>query len=277
VKAGSRSASTALLDVAEERLPRPMAALVRRLRAEDLFLLAAALAFYALVSVAPFAILVLWVVSLVTGKARVAQVADEFGNMLPAKLGADDALKRVAELGAGLGVGALAALLWPATAYGSGLRRAFSRLSRRHKEESRGIRGRALALGLLGVVPALALAGLVAAYAGTRILGDGPVPSVLGWLLALAFGFGASSLAAAVIYKLFAPRRLPWKAIAKGSTVAGAAIAVVTLGYVIFLNVGVDFERRYATSGLAAIVLLAAWLFLTNALILVGFQVAQES
>ena len=277
MRAGSRSASTALLDAAEERLPRPVADLLRRLRAEDLFLLAAALAFYALVSVAPFAILVLWVVSLVTGKARVAEVADQLGNMLPAKLGADEALKRVADLGAGLGVGALAALLWPATAYGSGLRRAFARLSRRHKEEGRGLRGRALALGLLGVVPALALAALVAAYLGTRILGDGPVETALGWLLALAFGFAASSMAAAVIYRLFAPRHLPLKAIVKGSTVAGAAISVVTLGYVIFLNVGVDFENRYASSGLAAIVLLAAWLFLSNALILVGFQVAQES
>jgi len=52
--------------------------------------------------------------------------------------------------------------------------------------------------------------------------------------------------------------------------------SVVSLGYVISLNSGVDFERRYATSGLAAVVLLGFWLFMTDALILVGFQVAQE-
>jgi hypothetical protein len=39
---------------------------------------------------------------------------------------------------------------------------------------------------------------------------------------------------------------------------------------------GTDFEHRYATSGLAAVVLLGVWLFLTNALILVGYQVALE-
>ncbi len=44
-----------------------------------------------------------------------------------------------------------------------------------------------------------------------------------------------------------------------------------------FLNSGVDFERRYATSGLAAVVLLAFWVFMTNALILVGSQIAQEA
>jgi len=47
-----------------------MAAVVRRLRSEDVFLLAAGLSFYALVSVVPFAVLVLWLVSLITGKAR---------------------------------------------------------------------------------------------------------------------------------------------------------------------------------------------------------------
>ena len=277
MKTPSAPVLTALTDAVEERLPRQVADVVRRLRSEDLFLLAAGLAFYALVSVAPFAILVLWMVTLVTGKAEVAHVAEQLGNMLPAKLGAEEALKRVADLGAGLGLGALAALVWPATAYGSGLRRAFARLSRRDEEGGKGIRGRALALSLLGVLPGLALAGLVAAYLGTRILGEGPLPMLFGWLLALLFGFVASAVAVAIIFRVFVPRRLSGRAIARGSTVAGGAIAVVTLGYVIFLNVGVDFQNRYATSGLAAIILLAAWLFLTNALILVGFQVAQES
>ncbi len=71
--------------------------------------------------------------------------------------------------------------------------------------------------------------------------------------------------------------RLPFPDRPAGGAVAAAgAISVVSLGYVIFLNSGVDFERRYATSGLAAVVLLAFWLFMTNALILVGFQIAQE-
>ena len=62
----------------------------------------------------------------------------------------------------------------------------------------------------------------------------------------------------------------------RGAVAAAAAISVASLGYVMFLNSGVDFQRRYATSGLAAVVLLAFWLFMTNALILVGFQIAQE-
>ena len=268
--------ATTLADAVEERLPGPMAAVVRRLRSEDVFLLSAGLSFYALVSVVPFAVLVLWLVSLITGKARVREVADELARHLPAKLGVENALERVADLGVGLGLGALAALLWPATAYGAGLRRCFARLADDKEEEVKGLHGRALALGLIGVVPALALAGLVAAYFGTALVGDRGVAQVAGWVLGLAFGFAASTAAVGFIYRLFAPISLGWQSIARGATAAAAAISVVSLGYVIFLNSGVDFERRYATSGLAAVVLLAFWLFMTNALILVGFQIAQE-
>jgi membrane protein len=253
-----------------------MAAVVRRLRSEDVFLLAAGLSFYALVSVVPFAVLVLWLVSLITDKARVHAVADQLARHLPAKLGVENALQRVADLGVRLGLGALAALVWPATAYGAGLHRSFARLAGNEDEDVQGLRGRGLALGLMGVVPALALAGLVAAYLGTAVVGDKGVAQVAGWALALAFGFAASAVGVSVIYRLFAPIALGWWSIVRGAVAAAGAISVVSLGYVIFMNSGVDFERRYATSGLAAVVLLAFWLFMTNALILVGFQIAQE-
>ncbi|HWC10829.1 MAG TPA: YihY/virulence factor BrkB family protein [Acidimicrobiales bacterium] len=268
--------TTQIADAVQERLPEPVRAIVRRLRAEDIFLLSAGLAFYALVSVVPFCTLVLWVLSLVTEEAQVQRVADALARQFPAKLGVDEAFRRVADLGAGLGVGAMLALLWPATAYGSGLHRAFARLARR-AEEGKGIRGRALALGLLGVVPALALAGLVAAYLGTAVVDGGGVRRVLGWGLGLVFGFVVTAVAVGVILRLFAPRTLSWPSIARGSATAGGAIAALSVGYAIFLNSGVDFENRYATSGLAALVLLAFWLFLANAFILVGFQVAQET
>lgn len=265
------------MDAVQHRLPGPVAGVVRRLRGEDVLLLSAGLAFYALVSVVPFAILVLWVVSLVTSDARVNEVADRLGGLVPPNLGVEGALRRVADLGARLGIGALVALLWPATAYGSGLRRSFDRLSSRPAEEGKGLRGRALALCLLGVVPALALAGLVATYLGTTILGDDPVDRVMGWLIALVLGFVASTLAVAAIYRLFGPRDLSGRAVVRGAAAAAGSISVVSLAYVVYLNVGADFERQYATSGLASVIFLALWLFLANALILVGFQVAQES
>jgi membrane protein len=259
-----------------DRLPDPAGEVVARLLDEDVFLLSAALAFYALVSVAPFGILVLWLVSLVAGDTRVQEVADRLARLLPPDIRAEEALQRVAELGSGLGLGALIALVWPATAYGSGLSRAFDRLSPSRQQGAKGLQGRALALALVGLMPALVLAGLVASYVTTSVLRDGLLATVLGWVLALVSGFLVSSLAVAALYRLFAPRPVPLSGLVRGAATAGAAIALLSVGYAIFLNLGADFERRYATSGLAAIVLLAVWLFLANALILVGYQVAES-
>jgi membrane protein len=265
-----------VLDDVTSRLPGPARAVIDRLRREDVFLLSAALAFYALVSVAPFAILVLWLISLSAGDDQVRQVADGLGRMLPPNIKAGDAFQRVAELGTGLGLGALVALLWPATAYGSGLSRAFDRLCPGKDQGTRGLRGRALALALVGLMPALVLSGLVASFLGTSLLRDGIVATVLGWALAVVFGAVVSSLTAAAIYWLFAPAPVARRGLLRGAATAGAAISLLSAGYAVFLNLGADFERRYATSGLAAIVLLAVWLFLANALILVGYQVAQD-
>ena len=259
------------------RLPPPVDEVVRRLRGEDVFMLAAGLAFYALVSVAPFSILVLWVLTLLTGDAEVQEVADRLARLAPQRLKVDEAFRRVAQLGAGLGLGALLALLWPATAYGAGIVRAFERLSPTPDGQPKALRGRVLALALLGVVPALAPAGLLASYLGTTILGDGTLARLVGWAIALILGFAGSWVTVAAIYVIFGPRRIAWPALARGATVAAGSIAVLSLSYVVFLNAGTDFERRYATSGLAAIVLLAVWLFLANALMLVGYQVAQET
>ena len=265
-----------LLDQLIERLPGPARTIISGLQQEDVFLLAAALAFYALVSVAPFAILVLRLVALVVGDNQVREVADTLARVLPPGVRVGEALQRVAELGPGLGVGALIALVWPATAYGSGLSRAFDRLCPGSDQPGKGIRGRALALALVGLMPALILAGLISAYLGAALFRHGFVGVVVGAVLALIFGFVASVLAVAAIYKLFAPRPVGAGALLRGAAASGAAIALLSAAYTLFINVGTDFERRYVSSGLTAIVLLALWLFLANAVILVGYQVAQE-
>ena len=83
--------------------------------------------------------------------------------------------------------------------------------------------------------------------------------------------------AAAVIYKLFSPKPVASRGLLAGAAVAGASISVLSAGYTFFLQFGADFQNRYATNGLAAIVLLEVWLFLANALVLVGYQVALET
>ena len=111
-----------------ERLRRAHRSIIAA-RADDVFLYSAALAFYGLISVAPLVIVALWVTSLVVGPTQVHHVADELGRLAPPALGADQALERVAHLRTALGVVAVVAALWPATAYGAALVRVLDRVA----------------------------------------------------------------------------------------------------------------------------------------------------
>lgn len=45
----------------------------------------------------------------------------------------------------------------------------------------------------------------------------------------------------------------------------------------LYVSLGANFEEHYATSGLAAMVLLAVWLFLSNVLMLASYRVVIET
>jgi membrane protein len=266
------TSAEAWIDRIERRLPAPLRALVERARRDDIMLLAAGLAFYALVSVAPLVILVMWVTSLVLGDQRVQEVARALGRVAPSELGADKALLRVADLGTRVGVVAILAGLWPATSYGAGLSRAFERLDPKRDEEMKGLRGRALAL--LVLLPVFVLGSLVASYAGSQALGQSTVGRIIGVAVALVAGFVAAGAGIVLIFWIFPPRRLPWRAIARASIVTATGTSVLSLAFTLFISLGTNFEEHYATSGLAGVVLLAVWLFLANLLLLVGYRFA---
>jgi hypothetical protein len=146
----------------------------------------------------------------------------------PENIGADQALERVATLGSKLGIASILTALWPATAYGSGLERAFDRLGPKADRSLEGLRGRGMFL--LVILPTFILGSLVGSFLGTVALGTSGVARIVGYVVAL-----------------------------------------------LFVALGANFEAHYATSGLAGLVLLAVWLFLSNALILTGYRVALES
>jgi membrane protein len=192
-------------------------------RADDLFLYAAALAFYGLISVAPLVVVALWVTSLVVGRSQIHDAAGELARFSPEALGADRALERVADLGTGLGVVAVIAALWPATAYGSALVRVLDRLA--GDRDATSLRRRGAALGLVGVVPVLVLASLLVSYAGATAFGDTPVELVGGLAVGLVFGLGATFVTVAFIYRVFPSRPLDWRSTTHGALIAAATIS----------------------------------------------------
>jgi uncharacterized BrkB/YihY/UPF0761 family membrane protein len=219
-------------------------------------------------------VVALWVTTLLVGQAQVQHVADDLARLAPTALGVDQALERVADLGATLGLVAVVAALWPATAYGAALVRVLDRVA--GDREATGLRGRGAALLFVCLVPVLVLGSLVAGYVGAAALGDAPVEIGIGLVLALALSFTAAAATVAVIYKVF-PRNPPgWRAILRGALVAAGSISTMSVAYVAYLRLGANFEQRYASDALTAVVLLGVWLFAANTALLLGYRLARQ-
>jgi membrane protein len=242
---------------------------------DDTFILAAGLAFYALVSVVPLTIVVLWVTGLLVGDEEVHRAADTIARLAPRNFGADRALIRVAELGTALGVVAIISALWPASSYGAGLRRAFVRMSRsKRREPMQGFRGRGLLL--LVLIPAFVLGSLAGAVVVTGIFREGVDPSVA-WLLGLPLGFLAVAVSTMVIYRVFPVEPPDWSSNLRAALFVASGVTLLALLLALIVGLGADFEAHYAASSLAGLVLLSVWLFLSNILLLVGYRLARSS
>src|SRR5439155_27289722 len=113
-------------------------------------------------------------------------------------------------------------------------------------------------------------------FLGTVALGGQGVAKVVGYALAFFTGFLAASAAVVLIYRIFPPKRLPWRDILRATAIAATGISVLSVVFVLFLSLGANFEQHYATSGLAGLVLLAVWLFLSNSLVLAGYRAVLE-
>ena len=128
----------------------------RRLEGRDLALISAGLTFYAGIAVVPLLVLAFGLTARLTSPDRVTELGGRLSELLPAELGAPDAVERLVEAGVGLGVvDGLLALL-PMTLYGEGLRRALLRFSGR-REGMTGWRGRLAALPVLVARPRAAV------------------------------------------------------------------------------------------------------------------------
>lgn len=246
--------------------------IVRSTRGHDLALYAAGVTFFAAVGAVPLLLLAVFLAGQIVGPDTVRHLCDQLAALLPAKMGARDAARSLADTGSRLGpVSALAALV-PASLYGEGLVRAFDRLSKHGERGLRTLRGRLGSLVLVALSPVLLLAGLAATSGLTGTLGNGTGARLLGVYCAFLVGWLAISPLLALAYRGLAPERPGRRALAWGALGTGSVVSGTSLGLLLFLSLDLPIGKAYGGSvPLAVSAVCGLWLYLLHMIVLVGY------
>ena len=269
---GSGSMDRVLARVAA-LLPRPARPLLERLVERDILLAGSSLAFYGLVSLLPLLLIAFATVDAVAGGETLTRFTRQAVQSGSTAVGSF--VGNLTDQSGNLSWVTVLAAVWPATAYGGGLRRALGRTSE-DEEAAPGLRGRLIGLGLVFALPVLVLGGIPLTFFLVEVTSAATAGFVLGWGLALVAGVAVGTGVAAAIYRVFAPQEF-----SVGDTIRTAALVAVvttifTLGFVLYLRLG-SVEQRFGGATTGAVVLMGVWLFVANVLLLAGHQALVES
>ena len=257
-------------------VPELVAGVRRRLEGRDLALISAGLTFYAGIAVVPLLVLAFGLTARLTSPRRVTELGDRLAELLPAELGAPDAVARLVEAGVGLSVleGLLALL--PMTFYGEGLRRALLRFSGR-REGMTGWRGRLTALPVLIAAPALLYPLLLTVPVMADLAEDGGVLATAGRVAVGFYGvLAALTVPLAWGFRVVGAAPVRWPALVAGSAFTAACLSGFLQGFVLFLALPVDLGAPFG--GLAVVggvVAVGLWLFALHLVVLIGWLLTQ--
>ena len=243
-----------------------------RLRGRDLALISAGLTFYAGIAVVPLLVLAFALTSLLTSAGTVRELGGRLADLLPAPLGAPDAVDRLVEAGVELDLlGGLLALL-PMSLYGEGLRRALLRFSGR-REGMTAWRGRLAALPLLLLAPVLLYPLLLAAEAMADLADTGGAGATVG---RIAVGFYSVLFALTVPlawgFRVVGGGRVRLAALLAGALFTAACVSGFLQGFVLFLSLPLDLGAPFGgLTVIGGVVALGFWLFLLHLVVLIGW------
>jgi membrane protein len=250
----------------------------RRREGRDLALIAAGLTFYAGIAIVPLLVLAFALTARLSSRERVSGLADRLAELLPAELGAPDAVSRLVDAGIGLSpVGGLLALL-PMTFYGEGLRRALLRFSSRRGEGLIGWKGRLAALPVLLLAPLLLYPLLLTVPVMADLAEDGGLGPTVG---RVAIGFYAVLAALTVPlawgFRVIGGGRVRWWALAVGALFTAACLSGFLQGFVLFLALPLDLGAPFGgLDVVGGVVALGLWLFLLHLVVICGWLATQS-
>ncbi|MDX1659527.1 MAG: YhjD/YihY/BrkB family envelope integrity protein [Nitriliruptorales bacterium] len=262
-----------MFDRVSARLPQPLQPVLERLVERDILLAGSSLAFYGLVSLLPLLLIAFATVDAVAGGdtlTRFTRQAVQSGSTAVGSFVGD-----LTDQSGSLSWVTVLAALWPATAYGGGLRRALVRTTE-GEESAPGLWGRLMGLGLVFVLPAIVLAGMPLTFFLVEVTSTTAAGFLLGWGLALLVGVVAGTGVAAAIYGVFAPQDFGFIDTIRTAALVATVTTLFSLGFVLYLRVG-SVEQRFGGATTGAVVLMGVWLFVANVLLLAGHQALIES
>jgi len=253
----------------------------KEVKADQVPLLSAGVAFYALLALFPAAIAGISIYGLVADPTTVRDQIANLTKMLSPQTASlvGEQLKQVTSgAGGALGfatvVGILTAL-WSASsgmkALVTGVNLAYDETETRKFVKLRG-------LALLLTLGAMVLVGIALA----TIVGYPPIadtlPTVLRWLVAiLRFVIlgGLLVVGLAVLYRYAPDRDQPkWSWVSWGSGIAALLWVLATVGFAVYANFFGNYNKTYGA--LAGVIILMFWLFLTAFVVLVGAELNTE-
>ena len=252
-------------------------------RDDNVPLLAAGVAFYALISLVPALVAMIAIYGLAADPTEVADHLSSLTEALPAQA-ADLLVQQVERIAAAspgaLGLSAAVALataLWSAS---SGMRWMMAALSLTYDQrETRTfvrLRGRALLLTTVAIVCVVVSVSLIAVLpAVCDLLGLGAVGTTMAAVVRWPLLAGLVVVAFSALYR-FGPDRPParWRWITPGAVAATVIWLAASAGFATYASLAGSFDETYGPLG--GVVVLLLWLHLSALAVLMGAEVNAE-
>ncbi|EON32206.1 putative glycosyl transferase [Gordonia terrae C-6] len=245
----------------------------------DLAAAAATLTYFAAIAVVPWALLGIWSTTWLRGPSA-AESLSELRVLIPPAMGGRGVFDEAVVIGTGLSLMSAVVLLFPASFYGEGLRRACMTLYPRD-DRFTGWRSRIWVLGLVVVVPPLAFVVVGVAGTLTTLAPDGGGTGGLGDLVVrIAVEFIVVWLTVAValtwVYWRVTPGE-PTLGVAAVTALGTASfIAGFFQGFLLFLSLPIDVGIPYGgLRVIGGVVAVGLWLYVAHVIVIVGWAVGQ--
>lgn len=239
----------------------------------DLALWAAGATFFGIIGVVPIVLVSLRLAAALVGADVLTEGVAAAVAGIPQGHGTPEALRTLTATALHMSPLQTAIVLFPASLYGEGLRRAFLQLSPASPNRFTGWSGRLALLPIVAVAPVLVLALLAAGPVVSPLYIAGGSKLVLGVVIAFHVTFVLLWIALLLLYRLVGAGRVGTRALVLGSFAAGSVIAGFLQGFLLFLAIPVDWSLPFGGLPVfGAVAALALWLYLIHVLVLVGYR-----